>query len=168
MEYLSIGYVLKAHGLKGEIKVEPLTDYVNRFDEIDLVYLENNGNYMKTKIKSRRYSKGFAYILLEEYADIDKAETIKGKYLWITREMTRKLPKDTYLIVDIINSTVLTDKGDNLGKIINVIHTGSNDVYVIKNNQKEILIPALKRVFLNVVIENKKLLIKADELEGLI
>ncbi len=168
LEYLSVGMVLKPQGLKGEVKVEPLTDDMTRFDDLDVVYLKSGQNYSAVKIISRRYSSNFAYLILEGYEDRNQAEKLRGQYLWIPRHMARILPEDTFFIADLIGSAVITSEGRQLGQIERVIQTGSNDVYIVNGDKGEILIPALKKVVLQVDIANKRVEVDAEELEGLL
>jgi len=168
LDYISVGYVLKPRGIKGEIKVEPLTDYIERFDELDILYIKENDKYKPVKILSRKYSPNHVFLLLEGYMDRNQAEKLRGQYLWIARDQVRELPKDTFLIADIIGCAVYTKEGQYLGSVDDVIETGSNDVYVTKGPLGDVLIPGLKKVILDVDIKNKKIIVSAQELEGLL
>lgn len=168
LEYLSVGYVLKPQGIKGEVKVDPLTDYIERFDELDTIYIKIMDQYNPLKIIARRYSGNHVFLRLEGYKDIDQAEKLRGQYLWIPRDEARDLPKNTFLIADIIGCAVYTQEGEQLGHVDRIIHTGSNDVYVTKGSMGEILIPGLKKVVLDVDIQGRKITVAAQELEGLL
>ena len=168
LDYISVGYVLKPQGIKGEIKVEPLTDYIERFDELDILYIKEDDKYTPTRILSRKYSPNHVFLLLEGYYDRNQAEKLRGQYLWIARDQVRELPEDTFLIADIIGCAVYTKEGQYLGSVDDVIETGSNDVYVTKGPLGDVLIPGLKKVILDVDIKNKKIIVSAQELEGLL
>jgi len=168
LKYLSVGLVLKPQGIKGEIKVKPLTDDITRFDDLDEIYLKNGQNYFPVKIIGRRYRNDFVYLALEGYGDRNRAECLRGQYLWIPRHMARVLPEDTYFIADLVGCVVRTRDGEELGRIEQVIQTGSNDVYLVNGDRGEILIPALKKVVLQVDIVNKVIEVDAEELEGLL
>lgn len=168
LEYLSVGYILKPQGIKGEIKVEPLTDYIERFDELDTLYIKMANQYSPVKVISTRYGGNHVFLRLEGYGDIDEAEKLRGQYLWIPRDKARDLPKDTFLIADIIGCAVYTQDGKQLGHVERVIHTGSNDVYVTKGPAGEILIPGLKKVVVDVDIKGRNITVAAQELEGLL
>lgn len=167
VDYLSVGYVLKPQGIRGEIKVESLTDDLERFNELDLLYIENQGEYNPLKITARRYSGQHIYLCLEGYNNMDEAENLRGEYLWIPREMARVLPEDSFFVADIIGCDVYTTEDEYLGSIDDIIHTGSNDVYVTRGPKGEILIPALKKTIIGVDIEGKRIAVNPDELEGL-
>ena len=99
--------------------------------------------------------------------DLNIAEKYKGCYLKIHRKDARKLPKDTYFIADIIGSNVITDDGKSLGKVDDIYNTGSNDIYVVKDELgKQILLPNIKEVILDIDIE--KQIVTVHLLDGLI
>ncbi len=92
---------------------------------------------------------------------MEMAERYRNKYLMIKREAAKALEADTYYIADLIGCTVVDTENKELGKIYDVIETGSNDVYWVKGSGKEeVLIPALKDIVVNVDIENSKITIK--------
>lgn len=165
--YLSVGYVSKPQGIKGEVKVEPLTDDMYRFDDLDEVFLKRGDRYIPVKVLGRKYIKNFVILKLEGFEDRNQAETLRGEYLWVSREQARPLPEDTYYIADIVGCCVETSDGRFLGRVTGVLHTGSNDVYVVRDKE-EVLIPALKKVVIHVDIEKRKIVVNADELEGLL
>ena len=99
--------------------------------------------------------------------DINIAEKYRNCYLKISRENAVKLPEDTYFIVDLLDIKVYTDEDIYLGNIIDVYPTGSNDIYVVKNEEgKQVLLPAIGEVIKNVDIQNKKMVVHL--LDGLI
>lgn len=168
LEYLSVGVVLKPQGLKGEIKVKPLTDDEKRYNNLQTVYLKN-GEYRELRIISRRYEKGFVFLKLRGYETIESVMPLRNQYLWIPRHMARKLPENTFFIADLIGCRVETLSGDVLGKITNVLETGSNDVYVIQGGPLgEVLIPALKKVVTRVDIVNRLIRVDLTDMEGLL
>ena len=87
---------------------------------------------------------------------IEDVECFKGKYIFIDETDKLQLPKDTYYITDLIGSKVIDNATNNeIGIITDVFSTGSNDVYVVKTLDKEILLPAIKQVILNIDINEK-------------
>ena len=168
-EYLSVGYVLKPHGIKGELKVEPLTDDMYRFDKLDWVFLKRGNEYKPLKIVSRKYGRNFVILKLDGFEDRNQSETLRNQYLWIPREDVLSLPEDTYYIADIIGCSVETDDGRFLGHVHEVLQTGSNDVYIVRNESgREVLVPTLKKVVTEVDLVDRKIRINAGEMEGLL
>ena len=166
-EYLEIGQIVNTNGLKGLLKVKPLTDDIRRFEELETVYIQKGSNLVEFKIQEVKYIKNMVLLKLEGIDDINEAEKYKNLYIKINRKDAVELEKNSYFIVDIINCEVYTEENELLGKVVDVFPTGSNDVYTVKNSDgKEILIPAISEVIKNVDIPNKKIIIHL--LEGLI
>jgi len=169
VKYFTVGYVLKPQGLKGEVKVKPLTDSLDRFDELNKVFLkEQDGSFRPVNILSRKYMKGWVILLLEGFRDKDFAERLRGKSLWIPRSMAKPLAKDDFFIFDIIGCKVESTEGKSLGVISEVIKTGSNDVFVVGNEEKVILVPALKKIVIQVDIDLRRIVIDSNEIKELI
>jgi 16S rRNA processing protein RimM len=167
IEYLKIGQITNAHGIKGEVKVFSLTDNVKRFSKLKSAFLKVKDEYVQVEIERVKYINDFAILKLAGVNDMNAALKYKNEYLYIDREHAVKPPKDSYFIADLIGMKVSTDEGILLGEIISVFPTGSNDVYEVKSELgKLVLIPAIKDVVLEVDVENKKMLVKL--LEGLI
>jgi 16S rRNA processing protein RimM len=164
-----IGQITNTQGIKGEVKAIPLTDDPNRFKKLEWVYLSTPDHKSLDKyfIEGVRLHKNFVLLKFKGIDTMSDAEKLKGKVLVIPREMAVKLPKHTYFIADIVGLEVETVEGQALGTISKVIHTGSNDVYIIKGKGgKDILIPALKDIIKNIDFEEKKMIVKL--IEGLI
>lgn len=168
VEYFAVGYVLKPQGIKGEVKVEPLTDDISRFDKLDVVLLRRDTKYIRIKIEDTRYMGNYVILKLEGYDDRSSAEGLRDEYFWIPRTLAKELPEHAYFISDIIGCNVRTDIGKTLGPVKEIIRTGSNDVYVVDSKDGEILIPALKKVVREVDIEKKLIIIDTTEIEGLL
>lgn len=166
-EYLEIGQIVNTNGLKGLLKVKPLTDDITRFEELETIYIQIHSQLVEKKIEKVRYVKNMVLLKLEGIDDINEAEKYRNLYIKINRKDIKELPENSYLIVDMLKCEVYTEENELLGKMIDVLQTGSNDVYVVKNeNGKEILLPAIKDVVKKIDIQNKKIIVKL--MEGLI
>ena len=166
-EYLEIGQIVNTNGLKGTLKVKPLTDDITRFEDLETVYIQKGKELVEFTIQEVKYSKNMVLLKLEGIDNIEEAEKYKNFYLKINREDAVELEEDSYFIVDIIGCEVYTESQELLGKVIDVFPTGSNDVYTVKNSEgKEILLPAIEDVIKDVDIKNKKIIIHL--MEGLI
>lgn len=165
--YLEIGQIVNTNGLKGFLKVKPLTDDITRFEKLKTIYIQKAKELIGFKIQEVKYNKQSVLLKLEGIDDITEAEKYKNFYIKISKENAVKLEKNSYFIVDIIGCQVYTDENEYLGNVVDVFQTGSNDVYTLKNSEgKEILIPAIKEVIKNVDIKNKKIVIHL--MDGLI
>ncbi len=154
-DYLQIGEIVNTHGVRGEVKVLPLTDSQERFNDLEWVYLEDsNGSIKKQDIEGVKHIKGTVILKLKGIDSIEAAEAVKGHFLLVNRENAVRLPSGSYFICDILGSDVRDLSGVSLGKLTEVLHTGSNDVYVVKDGEgREILLPALKSVIREVSVE---------------
>ena len=160
MEYIEIGQIVNTNGLKGVVKVNPFTDDISKFEDLKYVYIQLKNELKKVKIEQVRYNKNQVLLKLEGIDSIEKAEKYRNFYLKTEKESQEDLGEDTYYIVDLIGLDVYTDKNEYLGKIEDVFPTGSNDVYVVKDNLgKQILIPAIADVVKEVDLKNKKMII---------
>lgn len=167
-DLVTIGKILKTQGRRGEVRVLPLTDFDKRFEDLSEVSLVTKDRVCKVcKIKSVWYHRSFVILGFEHIDSISEAEKLRGAFVNIKREDIVKLPQGSYYFFEIIGLTVFTDDDKCLGKIVDVLRTGSNDVYIVKDDRKkEYLIPAIKSVIRKISLEEKKMII--HPLEGLI
>lgn len=160
MEYIEIGQIVNTNGLKGVVKVNPFTDDISKFEDLKYVYIQLKNELKKVKIEQVRYNKNQVLLKLEGIDSIEEAEKYRNFYLKTEKESQEDVGEDTYYIVDLIGLDVYSDKNEYLGKIEDVFPTGSNDVYVVKDNLgKQILIPAIADVVKEVDLKNKKMTI---------
>ncbi|MBN1061277.1 16S rRNA processing protein RimM [Clostridium botulinum] len=154
-EIFKIGQIVNTHGIKGEVKVYPLTEDVNKFKKLKTVLIDGEDR----NIQSVKFQKDRVILKIEGIDTMNDAETYKQKYIEIFRSNAPKLEADTHYIVDLIGCMVYDADNMELGKIFDVISTPNNDVYWIKQ-PKELLIPVLKDIVLDIDIENKKIVVK--------
>lgn len=166
MDYIKIGWIMNTHGIKGGVKVHPLTDDIDRFNSLGTIYLGENK--IKATIEKVKHSKGLVMLKFKEFNNINEVLAFKDNYIYIDESDKVDLPKGHYFIFDIIDCVVFDIKGNRIGIVVDVIQYASNDVYVINNPEKnkEYLIPAVKEFFVNIDILNKKIII--DPIEGMI
>lgn len=166
-EYFEIGQIVNTFGIKGEVKVNPFTDDIEQFERLKSILVEKNKKLLEVEIENVRYQKHLVILKLKNIEDMNTAEKYKGCYIKIHRKDARKLPDGTYFIADIIGSEVITDDGQKLGEVDDIYNTGSNDIYVVKDELgKQILLPGIKDVILDIDIE--KQVVTVHLLEGLI
>ena len=165
-KYFEIGQIVNTSGLKGVIKVKPFTDDITKFNTIKEIYIDLKKELKSFEIEKVYFNKNMVFLKLKGIDTVEQAENYRNYYLKIERK-EEKMEKDSYYIVDIEGCDVYTDKEEFLGKIVEVFSTGSNDVYVVNNeNGKQVLLPAIKDVIKQVDIKNKKIIVHL--LEGLI
>lgn len=163
-EYIKVGKIVNTHGVKGCLKCIPLTDDMERFDELLYVYTEKDNK--KRKINNAWYRKGLVYLELEDINDMDAAESLRNTFISIYDDQLRELPEGSYYLFDLEGMEVYSDLGEYIGKISEVYQTGANDVYEVVDKKKSYLIPAVKDVVKEVSVKEKKMVIHV--IEGLL
>jgi len=166
-KYFEVGQIVNTFGIKGFLKVKPFTDEITRFEELNKVYICNKDEMQEVEIEEVSYQKNMVLLKIKGIDDLTNAEKYKGLYLKIDRKNAKKLPKDTYFIADLLGLDVYTDEGEHLGKVDDIFSTGSNDVYVVKNDLgKQILLPSMPEVLKEIDLENEKITVHL--IDGLI
>lgn len=140
--WMVIGEIAGPFGVHGEIKIDPLTDYPERFETLRRVYLgpsrEEHG-VVRARLHKRQ--------VLAKLAGIDTPEQVEGlrrQEVLVPRAEAAKLPEGHYFFDDLIGAQVFTTGGRALGAITDILRTGSNDVYVVGEGRDAALIPAIK------------------------
>ena len=165
-QHFIIGKIINTHGIKGELKVLPLTDDYNRFKKLKSILVEKNNNLTKCNVSTVKFINNFVILKLDEINTIEQAQAYKECYIKIDRTQAIKLPKHSYFICDIIGIEVFTDNNELLGIIKDVLQTGGSDTYIVDYNGKDLMIPAVKEFVKSIDINNKKMIVKL--IEGLI
>ena len=144
MQWATVGQVVALFGIRGELKVRLLTDIPNRFAELDAVYIEHIPHVIE---RVRPYKGEMVIMKLAGFNDANAAEALRHADLQIPLSKMAQLPPDSYYQHDILGLQVFTLGGKAVGTIVDIIVTGSNDVYVIKSaDGHQQLIPAIKDV----------------------
>ena len=157
---LEIGQIVNTFGIKGMVKVKPFTDDIKRFDSLKKVYIEKNSNKKEYEIEEVKYHKNMVLIKFEGIENIEQAERLRNSYLTISRDSAEELEEGRYYVVDLLGLEVYTDEQILLGTLEDIFNTGSNDIYVVKNEEgKQILLPAIQDVIKKIDIENKKVIV---------
>lgn len=146
-QYLVIGKVFRPHGIRGELRVEIHTDTPNHLQDVETVYLGED--HQPYNLDSFRLHSGVLLITLAEVTDRDQAELLRGAIVAVKLEEAAPLKEGEFYHHQIIGLKVVTDEGEDLGSVTEIITTGANDVYVVRG-EKEILLPAIKSVILKI------------------
>ena len=153
-DLFQVGIITGTHGLKGEVKVFPTTDDKERFLDLDTVLIDTGKELIEKKVQYCKFFKQFVFVKFEGLDDINDVEKYRGCSLWVTRENAVELDEDEYFVCDMIGLKVMTDEGEELGELVDVIQTGANDVYAVKTKEgREVLLPAIADCVLNVNLE---------------
>ena len=167
MKNLEIGQIVNTFGIKGFVKVKPWVNDITRFDDLETVYIKIRKEIKQYEIEAVKYHKNMVLLKFKGIETVEQAESLKNAYLEIDRKDAIPLEEGTYFIVDLLESEVYSDEGEKLGILEDIYNTGSNDIYVVKNEiGKSILLPGIPDVIKNVDIENKKIIVHL--LKGLV
>lgn len=157
-EYLEIGQIVNTLGLKGMVKIVPFTDDIHRFDELTSVMLERNQQKTEYEIEQVMYRKNMVYLKFKGIDRVEEAERLRNSILKIHRSEGVKQDEDSYYIVDLLGLPVYSDEGKKLGVLEDIFNTGSNDIYVVKDELgKQILLPAISDVIKNIDLEQGRI-----------
>lgn len=166
-QFLRVGVISSTHGVRGEVKVFPTTDDPARFRDLKSVILDTGKEHKHLEITGVKFFKNQVILKFKGYDNINDIEKYKGMDILVSREDAVPLEENENFIVDLIDMTVVTDTGETLGTLVDVMQTGANDVYVVETDQKkEILLPAIRDCILDVNVEEKRMLVHV--LEGLL
>ena len=164
---IMVGRIVRPHGIRGDVKVVPLTDWPERFKTFRLLYLEKSDETSDwIKVEQAKVQQNHIILKLSGIDSRNKAEVLKDVGLYVREQDLPSLPEGHYYIHDLVGMHVRTVNGKDVGSIVNVIQTSAQDIYVVDTGGKEILIPAVKMFVKH--IDSKKREVLIDPIEGLI
>lgn len=157
--FLVIGQVTKPHGVRGEMRVMPLTDRPERFSWLKEVFLGEDGG-RRAKVTAARVHQGFILLKIEGYETRDDAETLRGTKLTIPEDQAIPLDEGEYYLRDLLGMKVVTDEGRQLGVLEDVIETGANNVFVVRGPDGEVLLPDIPDVVVEIDFEEELMTVR--------
>ena len=164
LKFLEAGQIVGTHGVRGEVRVQPWCDSPQQFATFKKLYWDKEGK-QPVKLRARPH-KNVALALLEGVDTVEKAQVLRGKMLYVDRK-DLKLPKDHYLVQDLIGLTVVdADTCATYGTLTDVSQTGANAVYHMATEKGEVLIPAIPDVVIE--IDFKKDILRLRPMKGLL
>jgi len=168
VEHLIVGKIVNTHALQGEVKILSATDFKeDRFKKGNTLYIAHNGAHIPVTVASHRVHKGADLVKFKGLDHINAVELYKGCDLLVDYEDLGELSEHEFYYHEIIGCKVVTEEGEAIGTIHEILETGANDVWVIeREGQKDALIPYIEDVVKIVDVENKRVTIHV--LEGLL
>ncbi len=142
--YLIIGRVLKPWGYRGDLKIEILTEFPERFASLQTVYLGDDAKSFSVE-RARQHGK-FARLKLKGVDTPEAAAALRGQLVRVAIEDAVPLPAGKIYLYQVIGLRVVTTAGQSLGEITDVLDTAANDVYIVRDGAREILLPAIPQV----------------------
>jgi 16S rRNA processing protein RimM len=164
--FIAIGRIVRPHGVRGELLVEVLTDFPERFNHMELVYLGDADKAEAWPVRAARWHKDRVLLSLEGCQDRTSAEQLRGLLVQIPIEEAMLLPEDEYYPHQLMGLEVRTVEGEELGRISDIMFTNANEVYVVTGRRGQILLPAIADVVKQVDLEAGRLVVEI--IEGLL
>ena len=159
MEKIHVGKIVNAVALKGEVKVYTYSN-PERYEEIKEIYVENK----PYKIEKVRFQGNTVILKLSGIDDRNAAESCKGKEIYIAESELPALPEDTYYIRDLIGMDVVTEDGEKLGTLMDILQNTAQDVYEVRRESgKDILIPGVAEFILDIDVKERKITVKLPD-----
>ncbi|BDG32857.1 ribosome maturation factor RimM [Parageobacillus thermoglucosidasius] len=169
-KWFNVGKIVNTHGIRGEVRVISRTDFPEeRYKKGNTLYIfmEKSQEPIEVIVKSHRVHKSFDLLSFEGYDNINLVEKFKGAVLKVPESQLGELNEGEYYFHEIIGCTVVTEEGETVGTVSEILTPGANDVWVVKrNNGKEALIPYIEDIVKNVDVEAKIITIRP--MEGLL
>lgn len=171
-QFLVVGQVVRAHGVRGELRVKVLTDYPERLLHLDEVALSRIDTPSRKDVEFfdvelARPHQDHLILKLSDLNDRDEADRMRGHYIMVALEDAVPLEDDEYYHFQLIGLTMVTDQGQVLGQVAEILETGANDVYIVRGEAYgELLIPAIESVIQKIDLDAKQITI--TPLEGLL
>jgi 16S rRNA processing protein RimM len=167
MDLIAIGRISKPIGTQGELKVLPLTDDKQRFVGLQSVWVGHDATKVEPRdILAVRIDAKQVVVSLNGIETPHEAQEFRNKYLFVPKEQTLKLGSGSYFMDEVIGCEVVTEEQVKVGIVTDLLSLPANDVWVVQNGTKEILIPAVKAIIRKVDVKMKRVTIHA--LEGLL
>jgi len=144
---VTIGKILKPRGLRGELKIMLFAASPDRFVRLDWVYVESpSGSVHQRRVTRVRQHGRFFSLKLEGIDTIEEAEVLRNGFLLIDRSEVPPLPEGSFYVFELIGMEVRTETGRRIGEIQEVLELPANDVYVVRDEDRELLIPAVRDI----------------------
>jgi 16S rRNA processing protein RimM len=147
--FLVVGKLRKPHGLRGELRMEVITDFPERLQPGVTVYVGED--YNPTRIHSRRWHGKLLLIAFEGYPDPETAGAFRNSLVSVRADDRPPLPEGEFYHHQLLGLEVISDEGEALGRLVQILETGANDVYIVRPLAgPDLLLPAIDEVILNV------------------
>ena len=165
-DFVLIGLLRRAHGVSGEITVEPVSDITERFSVLDKVLVRTTSGIEELAVERVRYRGRRVLLKLEGIDDRAAAEGLWGAEIGVKRDDVFPVPDGTFYVFDVVGCMVLGQGDRVIGVVEDVLRMPANDVFVVKTENGEVLIPAVKAVVKSIDVTGKKIVV--EEVEGLL
>lgn len=163
MEYVPVGRVVTNHGLSGTVKFKYYNEAAEDFYRYTSLIVEKDGRQTELKPAEVRFSKGFFYLKFEGLDSLEKVSFLINQELFVREEDLPPLDNDEYYDYQLIGLHVTNRRGNKIGMVTQVIHTGGNDIIVV-TGKEEILVPMVEGIIVRIDLEDSFIAIDEDAL----
>ena len=166
-DLVAIAKIVKSRGLRGEVSADILTDFPERFEDLEsVIAVLPDGTRQNLKIKDFRFQKNRILLSFEGIDSIEAAENLRSAEICVHESEAVALEEDEYFDWELENCAVETVEGEKIGRVKELMRTGGTEILVVEGAEKEFLIPFAETICTEVDVENK--LIRVDAPEGLL
>ena len=167
MDFYNVGKIVNTHGIRGDVRVMPTTDFVaERFAKGQDLYLQQAGEPLKLTVESARQQKGFILVKFVGYDNINDVQAFRDHELMVSGKDQQPLEDGQYYYHQIIGLSVKTVDGEELGTIKEILSPGANDVWVVqRDGKKDLLLPVIDDVVKDVDLDAGE--VTVELMEGL-
>lgn len=166
-DLVAIAKIVKTRGLRGELSADVLTDFPERFDDLERVFaVTEEGKKSELKLEKFWFQKGRIVLKFAGFDTIEAAETLRACEICVYESEAVSLDEGEFFDWELIDCTVETVEGENIGRVKEVMRTGGTEILVVAGAEKEFLIPFAETICTEIDVENK--LIRVDAPEGLL
>jgi 16S rRNA processing protein RimM len=162
--WIAVGRIGRAHGVKGEVSVLPLSQVPERFESGSRLFL-GEGEDRPVTVRAARRHHSRLLVAFDGVTDRDGAEALQGSYLFVPVSEAPVLPEGEFWTHELVGCVVMSDGGRELGRVREILHTPANDVWAVDGEGGEILVPALLDVVASVDVAGRRIVVR--EVPGL-
>ena len=161
MNKVVLGQIVAPHGVRGDLRIMPLTSNVQLFTDMDYLLLPDD---RRLQIVKARPHKNIILVTVKEITSVEAAEALRGQKVSVYREDMPELPEGRYYVGDLIGLPVLDEEGNRIGTFKDVLPTGSKDVYVIQPPEgKDILVANIPENIREIDLKNRRIIVRLPE-----
>ncbi len=157
--FIAIASVRSPHGVRGELTVDPLTDFPERFEPGAIVWVAG----ARYTVRHARPHRKSLLLELEGINSLGQAEALRGRLLEVPERELAQLAEDQYFRFQLVGMDVVYRDGEALGRITEVLETGANDVYIVQSQESELLLPAIDTVIKEVDVAGQRMVVELME-----
>lgn len=156
--FIVIGVITKPHGVQGELRIKSYTDEPKRFTWLEQVYIGAN-DPQPMEVEQARVHQDKVLLKLTAVTNRNDAEALRGQWLMVPEDQALPLEDGEYFLFQLKGLTVVTTDGETLGTLTEIIETGANNVFVVKGEKGELLLPDIDDVVQEIDFDNGRMLV---------